>query len=107
MSGEVSRLSLATCPPSTYAEFGGESAGGGGWPVEDVVQSGGAPSVFAAVQPGGSAGGGTPSKFSAWGAVGVSQTGGAGSSTSVVVVELEPSYPPAATSRLPIALPAM
>jgi hypothetical protein len=107
MSGEVSRLSLATCPSSTKAAFGGESAGGGGIPLADVVQSGGSPSALVAVQPAGKSGGVTASKLSAKVVSGVSQAAVAASSTSVVVVELEPSKPPAATSRLPIALPAM
>ena len=64
MLGESSRLSLTTWGLSTKAAFGGVSKGGVGIPVFDVVHSGAGPSSFVAVQPGGSAGGVTPSKFS-------------------------------------------
>lgn len=47
-----------------YAAFGGELAGGVGSPELDVTQSGGGPCAFVATQPGGNAGGVTPSKFS-------------------------------------------
>src|SRR6266516_4794865 len=55
--GESSRLSLMTAGSSTDAAFGCESAGGEGTPESDVVQSGGAPWAFVAVQAGGSVGG--------------------------------------------------
>ena len=47
------------------AALGGESAGGIGTPELDVTHNGGGPCAFVATQPGGSAGGVTPSKFSA------------------------------------------
>jgi hypothetical protein len=46
------------------AAFGGESTGGTGTPEFEVTQSGGGPCAFVATQPGGNAGGVTPSKFS-------------------------------------------
>ena len=47
------------------AEFGAESAGGAGSPVSDVTQrAGSVPDAFTAVQPAGSAGAVTLSKFS-------------------------------------------
>ena len=60
----MSRLSLTVAGSLTQAAFGGESAGGDGNPELDVCHN--TPSgliAFAAVQPGGSAGGVTPSKF--------------------------------------------
>src|SRR3989442_8696978 len=62
--GESSRLSLTVAGSLIHAAFGGESAGGDGNPELDVCRN--TPSgliAFAAVQPGGSAGGVTPSKF--------------------------------------------
>jgi hypothetical protein len=62
--GEVSLLSLTVAGSLTHAAFGGESAGGDGNPELDVCHN--TPSgliAFMAVQPGGSAGGVTPSKF--------------------------------------------
>jgi hypothetical protein len=61
---ESSRLSLTTAGSSTNAALGGVSAGGIGTPEFDVTQSGGGPSAFVASQPGGNAGGTTPSKSS-------------------------------------------
>ena len=61
--GESSRLSLTVAGSLTQAAFGGESAGGDGNPELDVCHN--TPSgliAFAAVQPGGSAGGVTLSK---------------------------------------------
>src|SRR5438552_2641844 len=61
--GEVSRLSLTVAGSLTQAAFGGVSAGGVGNPELDVCHN--TPSgliAFAAVQPGGSVGGVTPSK---------------------------------------------
>jgi hypothetical protein len=78
-----------------------------GIPLADVVQNGGSPSALSAVQPAGRAGGVTPSKFSAYVVVGLWQLAVAASSTSVVAVALDPSKPPAATSLLSIALPAI
>ena len=60
----MSRLSLTAAGSLTQAAFGGESAGGDGNPELDVCHN--TPSgliAFAAVQPGGSVGGVTPSKF--------------------------------------------
>ena len=57
------------------AALGGESAGGIGTPEFDVTQSGGGPCAFVATQSGGSAGGVTPSKFSAECTVGSRQGG--------------------------------
>jgi hypothetical protein len=57
-------LSLTVAGSLTHAAFGGESAGGDGNPELDVCHK--TPSgliAFAAVQPGGSAGGVAPSKF--------------------------------------------
>ena len=62
--GESSRLSLTVAGSLTHAAFGSVSAGGDGNPELDVCHN--TPSgliTFAAVQPGGSAGGVTPSKF--------------------------------------------
>ena len=62
--GESSRLSLTEAGSLTQAAFGGESDGGDGNPELDVCHN--TPSGligFAAVQPGGSAGGVTSSKF--------------------------------------------
>ena len=105
MLGESSRLSLTTCGLSTKAAFGGVSADGVGMPEFDVCHSGGGPSAFVAVQPAGSAGGVTPSKFSLNVVVGFTQEALPASSTSVRAVELVPSDPPAATSVDPIAAP--
>jgi hypothetical protein len=105
MLGESSRLSLTTWGLSTKAAFGGVSKGGVGIPVFDVVQSGAGPWSFVAVQPGGSAGGVTPSKFSLNVVVGCAQEALPASSTSVWGVELVVPDPPAATSVLPIAVP--
>lgn len=61
--GESSRLSLTVAGSLTQAAFGSVSAGGDGKPELDVCHN--TPSgliAFAAVQPGGSAGGVTPSK---------------------------------------------
>jgi hypothetical protein len=44
--------------------LGGVYAGGIGTPEFEVTQSGGSPCAFVATQPGGNAGGITPSKFS-------------------------------------------
>src|ERR1051325_7685000 len=63
--GESSRLSLTVTGSLTQPAFGGESAGGDGNPALDVCHN--TPSgliAFAAVQPGGSAGGVTKSKLS-------------------------------------------
>jgi hypothetical protein len=60
----LSRLSLTVAGSLTQAAFGGESAGGDGNPELDVCHN--TPSgliAFMAVQPGGSVGGVTPSKF--------------------------------------------
>ena len=46
------------------AALGGVSADGMGTPEFDVPQSGGDPCAFVAIQPGGNAGGASPSKFS-------------------------------------------
>jgi hypothetical protein len=46
------------------AALGGVSADGMGTPEFDVPQSGGDPCAFIAIQPGGNAGGASPSKFS-------------------------------------------
>jgi hypothetical protein len=46
------------------AALGGVSADGMGTPELDVPQSGGDPCAFVAIQPGGNAGGASPSKFS-------------------------------------------
>jgi hypothetical protein len=62
--GEVSRLSLTVAGSLIHAAFGNVSAGGDGNPELEVCHN--TPSgliAFAAVQPGGSAGGVTPSKF--------------------------------------------
>ena len=61
--GEVSRLSLTVAGSLIHAAFGSVSAGGDGNPELDVCHN--TPSgliAFAAVPPGGSAGGVTPSK---------------------------------------------
>jgi hypothetical protein len=61
----LSRLSLTVAGSLIHAAFGGESAGGDGNPELDVCHN--TPSgliAFGAVQPGGSAGGVTKSKFS-------------------------------------------
>jgi hypothetical protein len=63
MVGESSRLSLTTPGLSTKAAFGGVSAAGGGMPELEVVHRGAGPGAFVAVQPAGSAGAVTPSKF--------------------------------------------
>src|SRR5882724_5825926 len=63
--GELSRLSLTVAGSLTHAAFGSVSAGGDGNPELDVCHN--TPSgliAFAAVQPEGSVGGVTPSKFS-------------------------------------------
>src|ERR1043166_1312270 len=59
-----SRLSLTTPGSSMERALGGVSAGGIGSPELDATQSGGGPWAFVASQPGGNAGGVTPSKFS-------------------------------------------
>jgi hypothetical protein len=105
MLGESSRLSLTTCGLSTKAAFGGVSKGGVGIPVCDVVHSGAGPWAFVAVQPGGSAGGVTPSKLSLNVVVGSAQEGVPASRISVVASEFESLRPPAATSVFPIAAP--
>ena len=105
MLGESSRLSLTTWGLSTKAAFGAVSKGGVGIPVCDVVQSGAGPWSFVAVQPGGSAGGVTPSKFSLNVVVGSAQEAPA-ANTSVRAVDVEPVSPPAATKVSPIAAPA-
>ena len=75
-------------------------------PAFDVTQSGGCPWSFIAVQPAGSAGGVTPSKFSVKTVSGWTQEAVPASSTSVAAVDVEPVSPPAATSVFPIAAPA-
>src|SRR5438477_6408573 len=63
--GESSRLSLTVAGSLIHAAFGGESAGGDGNPELDVCHN--TPSgliAFVAVQPEGSVGAVTPSKFS-------------------------------------------
>src|SRR6266540_2129583 len=65
MDGELRYLSLTAAGSFTHAAFGGESAGGDGSPEFEVCQS--MPSgliPLLAVQPAGSAGGVTKSKFS-------------------------------------------
>src|SRR5437588_12787580 len=65
IGGESRYLSLIAAGSFTHAAFGGESAGGDGSPEFEVCQS--IPSgliPFVAVQPGGSVGGVTLSKFS-------------------------------------------
>ena len=74
-------------------------------PVLDVCHSGAGPSAFVAVQPAGSAGGATPSKFSLNVVVGSAQEALPASSASVLAVELVVPDPPAATSVVPIAVP--
>src|SRR5690242_14041056 len=106
MLGDSSRLSLTPWGLSTKAEFGGESEAGGGWPEFEVTHSGGSPWSFGAVQPAGSVGGVTPSKFSLNVVVGSAQEAVSASSTSVFGVDAPPAAPPAATSVLPIAVPA-
>ena len=69
-----SRLSLTTAGSSIKSALGGVSAGGIGSPELDVIQSGGGPCEFVASQPGGNAGGVTPSKFSLI-AIGCQQNG--------------------------------
>jgi hypothetical protein len=90
---------------STKAAFGAVSKGGVGIPVCDVVQSGSGPWSFVAVQPGGSAGGVTPSKASLNVVVGSAQEAVPASRTSVAAVEVAPVFPPTATSLFPIAAP--
>jgi hypothetical protein len=57
-------LSLTPAGSSMKAAFGSESATGVGTPAFEVTQSGAAPVALNAIQPAGSAGGVTPSKFS-------------------------------------------
>jgi hypothetical protein len=74
-------------------------------PEFEVTHSGGGPWSFVAVQPGGSAGGITPSKFSLNVVSGCAHEAVPASSTSVAAVEPEAVRPPAATSVFPIAVP--
>jgi hypothetical protein len=106
MLGESRRLSLTPWGLSTKAAFGGESEGGGGMPELEVTHSGGSPWSFVAVQPAGSAGGVTPSKSSLNVVAGSSQEAVPASSTSVFGVDTASTAPPAASSVLPIAVPA-
>jgi hypothetical protein len=63
--GESSRLSLTTAGSFTHAELGSESATGVGTPELELCHKIISGSIaFAATQPGGRAGGVTPSKFS-------------------------------------------
>jgi hypothetical protein len=64
MDSESSRLSLTTAGSSMNAALGDVSAGGIGTPEFDVTHKGGGPCAFVAIQPGGTAGGVTLSKFS-------------------------------------------
>src|SRR5450432_2068741 len=63
MVGESRRLSETVSGAGTKAEFGEVSATGVGLPIFDVTQVGASPKAFIAVQPSGSAGGVTLSKF--------------------------------------------
>jgi hypothetical protein len=64
IEGDSSRLSLTTAGLSTRAEFGAVSAIGVGVPEFEVSHVGAGPVALIAVQPGGSIGGVTLSKFS-------------------------------------------
>jgi hypothetical protein len=76
-------------------------------PVLDVSQSGAGPWAFVAVQPAGSAGGVTPSKSWLNLVTSAGQEAVAASITSVAAVDVEPTFPPAAKSLVPIAAPAI
>src|SRR5206468_4859897 len=76
MLGESRRLSLIASGSLTNAAFGNESAGGDGTPEFDVTHNMPSGSIaFVAVQPGGNAGGVTPSKSSLSTGVGLGQRG--------------------------------
>ena len=76
------------------AALGGVSAGGLGTPLSEVTQRGGGPSAFVANQSAGNAGGTTLSKFSRNVVRRIH-----GSGHPPICAKIEPTAPPAATSK--------
>src|SRR6266567_7992503 len=110
MLGESSRLSLSASGSFTNAALGDESADGDGSPELEVTHKMPSGSIaFVAVQPGGKAGGVTPSKSSLNTVVGSghrgSETHVSSASTLERVATPTPPNPPAANTLAPIDVP--
>jgi hypothetical protein len=107
MLGESSRLSLMLSGSLTNAAFGEESKGGNGSPSFEVTHNMPSGSIaLLAVQPGGSAGGVTPSKFSLNTVVGLRHRGSRTHASSASTVdEVTPATPPAANTLAAIEVP--
>src|SRR6266487_4953575 len=107
MLGESSRLSLSASGSFTNAALGDESADGDGSPELEVTHKMPSGSIaFVAVQPGGSAGGVTPSKFSLNTVIGSGhRDSGTHASSASTLDRLPPPSPPAANTLAPIDVP--